>query len=110
MTETKKYPWLRLLELELATPKIDVRRRRGRPRSAFPRVEKRVSMTPDELAVLDQIVDLLRARFKGHIHRGHVIAFMSFQLRNRLQGNARRPELPEEIDSFVDLAEYLEAH
>jgi hypothetical protein len=108
MTETKKYPWLRLLELELAAPRTEIKRRRGRPPSAFSRVRVGASMTPDELAVLEQMVELLRQRFKRPIHRGHVIAFMTFQLRNSLQGSGRRVELPEEIDSFVALADYLE--
>jgi hypothetical protein len=108
VTESKKYPWLRLLELELAAPKPEMKRPRGRPANAFPRVRVGASMTRDELNVLDQIVELLRGRFNRPIHRGHVIAFMAFQLRNRLQGTGRRPELPEEIDSFVALADYLE--
>lgn len=108
MTETKKYPWLRLLDLALVRPKPEVRQRRGRPRSAFPRQQMYASMTADELEVLDQIVALLRTRFKHPVHRGLVIAFMTLQLRDKLQGAGKRLELPETIDSFLDLAEYLE--
>lgn len=108
MTEPKKDPWLRLLDLRDATPKAEVKRKRGRPRSAFPRVEVSTSMTPDELAMLNQVVELLRERLKRPVRRGDVIAFMTFQLRKKLQGSGKRLELPEEIDSFVALAEYLE--
>jgi hypothetical protein len=33
---------------------------------------------------------------------------MTFQLRSRLQGGGRKVDLPEEITSFVALADYLE--
>jgi len=71
-------------------------------------MEVSTSMTPDELAMLNQVVELLRERLKRPVRRGDVIAFMTFQLRKKLQGSGKRLELPEEIDSFVALAEYLE--
>jgi hypothetical protein len=108
MPEAKKYPWLRLLELELAKERPVPAKHRGRPRSAFPRIRVGASMTQDELEALEELVELLRSRFAKSIHRGHLIAFMTFQLRSRLQGGGRKVDLPEEITSFVALADYLE--
>jgi predicted ArsR family transcriptional regulator len=108
MPEAKKYPWLRLLELELAKERPAPPKRRGRPRNAFQRIRVGASMTQDELTALEELVDLLRSRFGKSVHRGHLIAFMTFQLRTRLQGSGRKVDLPAGIDSFVSLAEYLE--
>jgi hypothetical protein len=108
VTDGKKYPWLRLLELELAEPRPEMKKKRGRPRSPFPRVRMYSSMTGDEVAALDDLVDLVRTRFGRQVHRGHIIAFMTFQLKNKLQGEGRKMELPEEVKSFVGLVEYLD--
>jgi hypothetical protein len=110
MSEPRKDPWLRLLDLRDASPKPEAKRKRGRPRAAFPRVDVRARVTPSDATALKEIVELLRKRFKRPVHRGDVVAFMTFLLRSRLQGAGKRLELPEEVDSFVALAEYLEEH
>ncbi len=102
------YPWLRLLELELIRePKPAARKRPGRPRNAFPRKRVRTSLTEDEQAALDDLVDLLSQRMGRPIHRGHLIAFMTFRLRSQLQ-QGDKIVIGEEVDSFAALAKYLD--
>ncbi len=103
------YPWLRLLELELGEePKRAKRRRPGRPKKAFPRKRVRSALTEGEQAALDELVEVLSDRMGRPIHRGHVIAFMTFRLRNRLQ-RGQDISIPEDVDSFVGLAKYLDS-
>ncbi len=104
------YPWLRLLELELKQEPRPVKRRRpGRPKNAFPRKRVRSALTEDEQAALDELVELFSERLGRTIHRGHLIAFMTFRLRQQLQ-RGQEIVIPEEIDSFVALAKYLDSH
>jgi hypothetical protein len=66
-----------------------------------------VTLTDEELGALDELAGSLSAQFGSRLHRGHVIAFLSFYLRSRLQkGEAIR--LPEEVVSLSDLAMYLD--
>ena len=109
MTETKKYPWLRLLDLQLAEPRPEPKGRVGRPRSLFPKVRIGASMSEDEVAALDEIVDAMSERLGHKVHRGHVIAFMAFRTRDQLQGTGKKVEIPKSVKSFVDLAEYLDS-
>ena len=104
----KPYPWLRLLELELRQePKPAARSRPGRPRNPFPRKRVRTSLTDDELAVLDELVDFLSEHMARPLHRGHLIAFMAFRLRNQLQREGGL-QLDPDIHSFMELAKYLD--
>jgi len=103
------YPWLRLLETELRQePKPVKRRRAGRPRNTFARRRVRMSLTEDEQEALDHLVDLLSQRMGRVIHRGHLIAFMTFRLRNQLQ-RGQQIVISEDVDSFVALAKHLDA-
>ena len=103
------YPWLRLLQLELGEEPRPIKRRRpGRPKKAFPRKRVRSSLTQHEQAALDELVELLTKHMGRPIHRGHVIAFMTFRLRNRLQ-QGQEISIPEDVDSFVGLAKYLDS-
>lgn len=103
------YPWLRLLESELQRePKPTSRKRAGRPRNTFPRRRVRAALTEDEQAALDELVEALSERMGRVIHRGHLIAFMTFRLRNQLQ-RGHAIALPDDVDSFVALARYLDA-
>jgi hypothetical protein len=106
--KTTLYPWLRLLELEVQPqPHPTPRMGRGRPPNPFPRRPVHVTLTEDELAALDGLAQALSAHFDSRLHRGHIIAFMAFYLRSRLQrGNA--VNLPQEIASLSDLARYLD--
>lgn len=102
------YPWLRLLETELQLdPKPTKRKRAGRPRNPFPRKRVRTSLTASEQAALDELVEILSDRLGRALHRGHVIAFMTFRLRQKLQ-REHDIVVPEEVDSFIALARYLE--
>lgn len=106
--KTDIYPWLRLLELEVQPPAHPTPRRgKGRPPNPFPRQPVHVTLTEDELATLDELARSLSAHFGNRLHRGHVIAFLAFYLRSRLQreGEVR---LPQEIASLSDLARYLD--
>lgn len=107
--KTDLYPWLRLLELEvLPVERPAPARSRGRPPNPFPRKAVHVTLTEDELSALDGLAALLSERFGGRLHRGHVIAFLSFYLRSRLQSTAEEIALPEGIQSLGDLARYLD--
>jgi hypothetical protein len=108
VSESKKYPWLRLLDLQLAEPRPEPKGRVGRPRSPFPKVRIGTSMSEDEVAVLDEIVDAMSERMGRKVHRGHVIAFMAFRTRALLQGKSKKIELPSNVKSFLDLAEYMD--
>ncbi len=109
VSEGKKYPWLRLLDLQLAEPRPEPKGKVGRPRSPFPKVRIGASMSEDEVAAIDEIVEAMSARVGRKIHRGHVIAFMAFRTRDLLQGKGKKIEIPSDIKSFVDLAEYLDS-
>jgi bisphosphoglycerate-dependent phosphoglycerate mutase len=103
------YPWLRLLETELQQePKPVKRRRAGRPKNTFARRRVRMSLTSDEQYALDHLVELLSERMGRTIHRGHLIAFMTFRLRNQLQ-RGQQIVIPEDVDSFVALAKHLDS-
>lgn len=110
MTEKEpKYPWLRLLELELEeAPRPVSRRRPGRPRSAFSRKRVRSSLTEDEKAALDGLVDFLSEHMGKALHRGHLIAFMTFRLRTQLEKDGEL-SISEDIDSFRALSKYLDS-
>jgi len=105
---TDLYPWLRLLELEVQPPQHPTPQRgRGRPPNPFPRRPIHVTLTDDELDTLDELATSLSAHFGSHMHRGHIIAFLSFYLRSRLQkGDTIR--LPDSVISLSDLAMYLD--
>lgn len=106
--KTDLYPWLRLLELEVQPPQHPTPRRgKGRPPNPFPRRPVHVTLTDEELGALDELAQSLSTHFDSHLHRGHIIAFLSFYLRSRLQkGESIR--LPEEVVSLSDLAMYLD--
>lgn len=102
------YPWLRLLELEVQpTERPAPRRGPGRPPSPFPRKAVHVTLTEDELASLDKLASELSDHFDVRLHRGHIIAFMTFYMRSHLQ-EGDKLKLPQEIDSLTDLALYMD--
>jgi hypothetical protein len=109
VSESKKYPWLRLLDLQLAEPRPEPKGRVGRPRSPFPKTRIGASMSDDEIAALDEIVEAMSRQMGRKVHRGHVIAFMAFRTRAQLQGKGKKLDLPNAVKSFVDLAAYLDS-
>ncbi len=107
MAEKTKYPWLRLLDLDLTPAKTATPKRRGRPKNSFPRQRVHLTMTEDERATLDEMVDLFSERFNHNFSRGHIVAFLLFYMRGLLQERGKKMTLPEDISSFSDLADYL---
>ncbi|MFN2196273.1 MAG: hypothetical protein ACK2UW_09145 [Anaerolineales bacterium] len=106
--KSEMYPWLRLLELEVhpkerATP----RRGPGRPPSPFPRKAVHVTLTEDELESLDRLSGELSDHLGVRLHRGHLIAFMTFYLRSHLE-KGDGLNIPKDITSLTDLALYLD--
>lgn len=102
------YPWLRLLELEVQPAEHQAPRRgRGRPPSPFPRKAVHVTLTGDELDSLDQLASQLSDHLDVRLHRGHIIAFMTFYLRSHLE-HGDSLKLPAEVQSLSDLARYLD--
>ena len=108
MPEKSKYPWLRLLDLDITPAKTTSPKRRGRPKNSFPRSRVHITLTEDEKATLDEMVALFSEQFDHRFSRGHVVAFLLFYMRGLLQDRAgKKMNIPEEIGSFTDLAEYL---
>lgn len=114
------YPWLRLLELEvqpLEHERPQPHRGRGRPPNPFPRRSVHITLTEDELAALDTLCQYLSGKV-GQMHRGTLVAFLTFYLHSRLQAesttrSARSPEninleLPVGVRSLSDLAQFLD--
>jgi hypothetical protein len=102
------YPWLRLLDLDIQkTERSSAARGRGRPPSPFPRQSVHVTLTNEELAVLDSVVASLSQGMKGNVHRGILIAFMAFRLSDQLQ-RIQETDLMT-IDSFSKLADLLDS-
>jgi hypothetical protein len=102
------YPWLRLLELEVQPSEhLSPRRGRGRPPSPFPRRAVHVTLTEDELESLDKLAAELSEHLEVRLHRGHVIAFMTFYLRSLLQ-QGDEFKLPKDVTSLTDLALHLD--
>jgi predicted ArsR family transcriptional regulator len=109
MSDSKKYPWLRLLDLQLAEPRPEPKGKVGRPKSPFPKVRIGASMTEDEVKALDELVEAMSERIERNVHRGHLIAFMTFRMRALLQGKGNTLAIPDSVESFMDLAEYLDS-
>jgi hypothetical protein len=101
------YPWLRLLDLDIQrAERSNAARGRGRPPNPFPRQAVHVTLTREELEALDSIVQTLSGGMKGNIHRGNLIAFMAYRLREQLQkGGAGGLEA---LDTFTHLADFLD--
>ncbi len=83
------------------------RKGKGRPPNPFPRKAVHVTLTDDELATLDTLSAVLSAGLDSRLHRGHIIAFLSFYLHSRLQKGSS-VSLPEGVNSLSDLARYLD--
>jgi len=108
MSKKTDYPWERLLDAEIYPKRPKIRKKVGRPKNPFPRKRLRYSATDDEENMINDLTALFKERIGNKVDRGHVIAFMQSDLRRRLTGKGGKIELPDNITSFVDLAEYLE--
>jgi len=100
------YPWLRLLDLDVQRAERDERsavpRGKGRPRNPFPRQSVHITLTRDELAALDQLVEKLTHGMKNGVHRGNLVAFMAFRLLDRLE-DPQTSAMLVGVDSFTGL-------
>ena len=79
--KSDQYPWLRLLDLDIQrAERTSAPRGKGRPRNPFPRQAVHVTLTSEELAALDRVVELLSQGLTAGVHRGNLIAFMAYRL------------------------------
>jgi hypothetical protein len=108
------YPWYALLDLDTesetrtAAPPA---RPKGRPRSKFARKAINMTMTPDQIALLDRIRSALEEGFGAKVSRGSLVAFMTVRMLSALQNSADEEgnfRLPENTKSFSALAKYLD--
>lgn len=107
--ERPKYPWLRLLEMERERPDLHPAgekgasvKPRGRPRNPFPRKRVVITLTEDEIAALDGLLQNLSPSMPG-IFRGNLISLLVFYLRDSLDG----ADLSK-IKTFADIVRALE--
>lgn len=99
----RQYPWYRLLDLE-TSPRGFPSGRKGRPRSAFPKVRLHVAMTEEELQTLDALVERLEGAFGRQVARGTVIAFTVRYVSEALGDDASLAS----AKSFEDIVQILD--
>ena len=100
--------WLQLLDLETSKAPYQPARRTtgrpaGRPRNPFPRKAVNITLTDDELKMLDGLVETLGTRIQG-LKRGPLIGFMAYLLDEQIKGKDLS-----QVSLFSDLAELLES-
>jgi hypothetical protein len=108
MTKNDNSPdtWVMLLDAQggIREDAINPPRPQGRPRNPFPKKAVHVTLTNNELALLDSLADQLSVGTNTKISRGQIIAFMSHYLRDEFV----RMEIDlEQTKSFHELAERL---
>lgn len=106
-SKENKYPWLRLLDMDVQKTASPMPRGKGRPRNPFPRKSIHLTLTDDELAALDELVTLLEKQMGSGIHRGNMVAFLVFHARELLLKDGK-PEIPDTIQTFTELADYID--
>lgn len=107
------HPWLQLLELEISEPKPPPQpKQRGRRPNRVPRSRVMVTLTANEKARLDEVVELLSRQFGSKkVIRGNVIGFLLLRLVDALETSVaghKQLALPEKVKSLRDLAAYLD--
>jgi hypothetical protein len=106
--KSDQYPWLRLLDLDIQrAERTSAPRGKGRPRNPFPRQAVHVTLTSEELAALDAVVEKLSLGMKAGVHRGNLIAFMAYRLLDQLQKKGSAAQL-DKVSSFTTLASLLD--
>ena len=106
--KTDLYPWLRLLDLDIQrAERTTAPRGKGRPRNPFPRQAVHITLTAEELAALDALVDMLSGGMKAGVHRGNLIAFMAYRLLDQLKKKDSVVHLSQ-VNSFTSLATLLD--
>ena len=104
--EDTRPAWLQLLDLESSKQPYQSARRStgrqpGRPRNPFPRKAVNITLTDDEVKMLDGLVELLGANIQG-IKRGTLVGFMTYLLDEQLKGKDLA-----QVKLFSDLADLL---
>jgi len=109
MPDQDIYPWLQLLDVEAQTQsrRADRKRRRGRPKKLFARKKASLTLTDDEKAVIDEVLQAVAQRFGRSVSRGQLFGFLAFRLQSELLQDGGLA-LPEEVNSFTTLAKYLD--
>lgn len=98
--------WVRLLDAQggIREDAIKPPRPQGRPRNPFPKQSVHITLTSNELGIVDSISDLLSEGTDTKISRGQIIAFMAYFLRDEL---ARMEIDLTTVKSFRELSEKL---
>lgn len=98
--------WVRLLDAQggIREDAINPPRSQGRPRNPFPKKAVHITLTSNELALLDRQADQLSIGTNTKVSRGQIIAFMAHYLRDEF---ARMEIDLEQTKSFRELAEKL---
>lgn len=108
MTKNDNSPdtWVMLLDAQggIREDAINPPRPQGRPRNPFPKKSAHVTLTNNELTLLDSLVEQLSVGTNTKISRGQIIAFMAYSLRDEL---VRMGIDLEQTKSFHELAEKL---
>jgi hypothetical protein len=107
--EDTRPAWLQLLDLETTRQDYQPARRTtgrpsGRPRNPFPRKAVNITLTDDELKMVDGLVEKLGDNIQG-IKRGTLIGFMAYLLNEQL----KEKDLSQ-VKLFSDLAALLDQH
>jgi hypothetical protein len=106
--KTDLYPWLRLLDLDIQrSERPTAPRGKGRPRNPFPRQAVHITLTNEELAALDALVEMVSEGMQAGVHRGNMIAFMAFRLLEQLKKKEKAAQL-QKVKSFTSLASLLD--
>ncbi|MCD4674322.1 MAG: hypothetical protein K8R77_16795 [Anaerolineaceae bacterium] len=98
--------WVRLLDAQggIREDAIKPPRPQGRPRNPFPKHSVHITLTSNEITVLDKLIEQLSIGTNTKVSRGQIIAFMAHYLRDEL--SHLEIELAE-TKSFRELAEKL---
>lgn len=104
------YPWFALLDLEISTEKAPPpAREKGRPRAPFQKTKVTLTMTPDQLQMMDNLISALQAKMGRSIPRGTLVSFLVYQIMQQLGDEQGTIELPDHVTNFTKLAEYVES-
>lgn len=104
------YPWFALLDLEIATEKAPPpAREKGRPRAPFQKTKVTLTMTPDQLQMMDKLIAALQTKMGKSIPRGTLVSFLVYQMMHQLGDEQGNIELPDHITNFTTLADYVES-
>jgi hypothetical protein len=104
------YPWFALLDLEIATEKAAPPARvKGRPRAPFQKTKVTMTMTPDQLQMLDRLIAAFQTKMGKSIPRGTLVSFLVYQMMSQLGDEEGNIDLPDHVTNFTTLADYVES-